>query len=97
MVWGISKWLKETGFYERNKEIIIKTWPFHERKVHIKKKGRVYEFSDKGKVHITDFWEFNEVFFNPLKMVERWSFLSTKLAWYFRKWERWYLSSLNKR
>ena len=28
----------------------------HERKFHIKKKGRVYEFSDKEKVNITDFW-----------------------------------------
>ena len=42
---------------ERKKEIIIKTWTLHERKVHIKKKGRVYEFSDKGKVDIMDFWE----------------------------------------
>ena len=27
------------------------------RKVHVKKKGRVYEFLDKGKVDVTDFWE----------------------------------------
>ena len=32
------------------KEIIIKTLTLHKKKVHIKKKGRVYEFQDKGKV-----------------------------------------------
>ena len=37
------------------KEIIIKTWTLHERKVDNKKKGRVSEFSDKGKVGIMDF------------------------------------------
>ena len=43
------KWLKGTSFYERKKEIIIKTRTLHERKVQIKKKGRIYEFSDKRK------------------------------------------------
>ena len=43
MVLGLLKWLQETNFYERKKEI-IKTWTLHERKVHIKKKGRVCEF-----------------------------------------------------
>ena len=53
---GLLKLFLETSFYERKKEIIIKTWTLHERKVHIKKKGK-YEFSDKGKVDIMDFWE----------------------------------------
>ena len=56
MVLGFLKWLKETRFYERKETIIIKTWILDERKVHIKKKGRVYEFVDKGKVGTTDFW-----------------------------------------
>ena len=30
----------------------MKTWTLHKRKVHIKKKGRVYEFWDNGKVDI---------------------------------------------
>ena len=55
-VLGLLKWLKETCFYERKKKIIIKAWTLHERKVHIKKKGRAYEFSDKGKVDVADFW-----------------------------------------
>ena len=56
MVLGFLKWLKETRFYERKETIIIKTWILDERKVHIKKKRRVYEFMDKGKVDATDFW-----------------------------------------
>ena len=55
MVLSLLKWLKETRFYERKNEIIIKIWTLHERKVHIKKEGRVYEFADKGKVDIMDF------------------------------------------
>ena len=55
MVLGLLKWLKETRFYERKKNILIKTWTLHERKVHIKKNWRFYEFSDKEKVDITDF------------------------------------------
>ena len=44
MVLDPLKWWKETGVYERKKEIIINTWTLHKKKVHIKKKGRVYEF-----------------------------------------------------
>ena len=47
MILGLLKRLKETVFYERKKEIIIKTGTLHKRKVHTKKKGRFYEFSDK--------------------------------------------------
>ena len=57
MVLALLKWLKETSFYERKKDIIIKTRTLHERKVHIKKKIRVYKFSDKGKSDIMDLWE----------------------------------------
>ena len=57
MILGLLKWLKETSFFERKKEIIIKTWTLHERKIHIKKRGRVYEFSDKREVDIKNFWE----------------------------------------
>ena len=42
---------------ERKKEIIIKIWTLHERKARIKKKGRIYEFSGKGKIDIMDFGE----------------------------------------
>ena len=34
----------------------MKIWTLHERKVRIKKKGRVYEFSDKRNLDIMDFW-----------------------------------------
>ena len=57
MFLGFLKWLKEISFYERKDEIIIKTWTLHERKVDIKNKDRVYEFSDKRKVDIMDSWE----------------------------------------
>ena len=57
MFLALLKWLKVTSFYERKKEIIIKTLILHERKVHIKTKGRVYQFLDKGEVDIMDFWE----------------------------------------
>ena len=50
------KTVKERSFYDKKKEIILRTWTLHEREVHIKKKGEVYEFSDKGKVHIIDIW-----------------------------------------
>ena len=48
---GLLKWLKETCFYERKKEIIINTWTLNKEKVHIKKKRRAYAFSDKGSWH----------------------------------------------
>ena len=32
--------------------------------MYIKKKGRVYEFSEKVKFDIADFWEQKEIFFN---------------------------------
>ena len=35
----------------------MKTLNLHERKAHIKMKERFYEFSDKRKVDIMDFWE----------------------------------------
>ena len=33
-------------------------------KVFIKKKGKVYEFLDKGKIDIMEVWEWKEIFFN---------------------------------
>ena len=57
----------------RKKEIIIKTWTLHKRKVHIKKKGRAYEFYNKGKIDVMNFWEQKNLFqLNTL--VQRWSF-----------------------
>ena len=44
MVLDLLKWLKETIFYEKKKEIIKKIELLNKRKVHIKKKERVYEF-----------------------------------------------------
>ena len=55
MLLHFLKWLKKASLYLREKEIIIKIWLLHERKVHIKKKERVHEFLDKGKVDIMDF------------------------------------------
>ena len=58
MVLGLLKWLKETSFYDRNKVIIIKHELSTKGKFILRrKKGRVYEFTDKGKVDIMDFWE----------------------------------------
>ena len=57
MVLGLLKWLTETSFYERMKEIIIKTWTLLVKKVYIKKKGRMYEFSDTRKTELMDFWK----------------------------------------
>ena len=44
MVLDLLKLFKETTFYEKKKEIIIKTLTLHKREVHIKKKERVYDF-----------------------------------------------------
>ena len=45
----------------------------HKRKVHIKKKGRAYEFYDKGKIDVMNFWEQKNLFqLNTL--LQRWSF-----------------------
>ena len=46
----------------RKKEIIIKTWTLHKRKVHIKKKRRAYEFQDKGKIDVMNIWEHKKPF-----------------------------------
>ena len=56
MVIGLLKWLKETRVYERKKKIIIKTWALYEKGNHIKKKEKAYEFLEKGKFDIMDFW-----------------------------------------
>ena len=74
MVLGLLKWLNETRFYERKKTIIIKTWILDERKVHIKKKGRVYEFLEKGKSWYHRFLRIKGDLFQNRKLVERWSF-----------------------
>ena len=42
------------------------TRTLHKSKVHIKKKGRVYEFQDKGKVDVMDFWEQKKNIFNTV-------------------------------
>ena len=55
MLLGLLKLLKETRFYERKKKNIIMAWALHERKVHIEKKRRAYQFLDKGKVDVPDF------------------------------------------
>ena len=50
---------RSINFYETKSEIITKTWTLHEKKNHIKKKGKVHimNFSDKEKVDTMDFWE----------------------------------------
>ena len=50
---------------KERKKIIIKTRTLHERKAHTKTKGKFFEFLDKEKVDISEFWGQNEVFFNP--------------------------------
>ena len=57
MALGLLKSLGETSFDDKKKQIFMKTWTLHERKVHIKKKWRIYDFLDKGKVDIMDSWE----------------------------------------
>ena len=42
MVLGLLKSLNEASFYEKKKEIIIKTYTLHKRKAYIKKKERVF-------------------------------------------------------
>ena len=44
---------------KERKKLSHKHEPLHERKIHIKKKGKVHimNFLDKGKVYIMDFWE----------------------------------------
>ena len=57
---------------------MIKIWTLHERKGHIKKKGRVYQFLDIGKVEIIDL-KFEGVkgdLFQRKKLVERWCFVN---------------------
>ena len=39
-----------------------KNMNLQKKKVHIKKKRRAYEFQDKGKVDVMDFWEQNKPF-----------------------------------
>ena len=51
-----------------------------ERKVHIEKKGRVYEIQDKGKVDIIDLWEQKNTF-QRSKLVQRLSFHSICETW----------------
>ena len=43
MFLDLLRWLKETSYYEKKKEIIKKAWTLHKGKVHIKKRERVYE------------------------------------------------------
>ena len=44
IILDLLKWLKETTFYEKKKEIIIKTWTLHKREDHIKKKESSWIF-----------------------------------------------------
>ena len=46
-------------FNKEEKKLLQRNELCNEGKVHIKKKGKVHvmNFSDKGKVDITDFWE----------------------------------------
>ena len=56
MILNLLKVLKETSFYKRKKEIMIKTWTFTKEKFILRRKEE-HEFSDKGKVDIMDFSE----------------------------------------
>ena len=52
----------------------------HKRKVQIKKKGRAYEFQDKGKIDVMNIWE-QKNRFQLNKLVQRLSFHSIYKAW----------------
>ena len=54
MVLGLLKWLKNTFLWKKEK----KSWRHNlpRKESYVKKKERVYEFLDKGKVQVTDFW-----------------------------------------
>ena len=43
MVLGFLKWLKETSFYEKTKEISIKTWTLQKKEKFILRRKKVYE------------------------------------------------------
>ena len=44
MVLGFLKWLKETSFYEKTKEISIKTRTLQKKEKFILRRKKVYEF-----------------------------------------------------
>ena len=87
---------RNKSFYERKKEVIIKTWTFQERIANIKK---------KRKVHVMNFWIGllnrvhikKEIFINTGSLQKNEiSFVFTKLTWYFKNREIWCLSSQKK-
>ena len=57
---------RNISFYKRKKEITTKTWTLNERKVYIKRKGKVHIINllDKGKVDSMDFLEYMQIFLN---------------------------------
>ena len=63
----------------RKKEI-IKTLTLHKRKVHIKKKGRIYEFQDKEKADVMVSGSKKNLF-QRSKLVRRLSFHSIYEGW----------------
>ena len=75
MVLDILKWLKETSFYEKGKKL----WNhelLHKRKVHIKKKKRVYELFRIRKSWYYGFPGVKGYYLQRKKLAERRSFLS---------------------
>ena len=54
--------MKERNYYQNMN--------FAQKKVHVKKKGRVYKFQDKGKVDVMGFWGQTNIF-KRSKLVQR--------------------------
>ena len=67
--------VKKIRFYETKNIFIIKKWTFHEREVHIKKKGRVYEFLGKERLILRIFGSKGDLF-QRRKLIEGLLFLS---------------------
>ena len=67
--------VKKIRFYETKNIFIIKKWTFHEREVHIKKKGRVYEFLGKERLILRIFGSKGDLF-QRRKLIEGLLFLT---------------------
>ena len=80
MVLDLSKWLKETSLYGK-KNNYKKYELLHKRKVHIKKKERVYEFFGLRKSWYYGFLGVKGYFFKRGKLVENNDKIIFSLVW----------------
>ena len=74
MVKGLFKWLKETSFHERMKEIVIKRLTLAEGKFIFRRDGELMNFRIKEKLMLWIYWSKRRSF--SRKLVERLFFFS---------------------